>query len=52
MSEIQELTATRRKVSELQTLKSEVTGLEARLSYSKRDHDNTVCVIVMICDVI
>jgi structural maintenance of chromosome 1 len=41
IEEIQGLVAVRRKMSELQTLKSEVNGLESRLNYSKKDRENT-----------
>ena len=42
LEEIKEVTARRRKEPELQTMASQINGLETRLRYSKKDRDTTV----------
>lgn len=42
LEEIKEVTAKRRKEPELQAMASQISGLETRLRYSKKDRDTTV----------
>ena len=39
----------KRKEPELQNLQSQISGLDTRLKYSKRDREATVCVCVCVC---
>ena len=44
--ELKEQMKKKRKESELNTLRSQITGLETRLKYSVIDRDNTVSVLI------
>ena len=46
VKEIKDLNTERRKDSNLQDMKSQITGLEARLKYTKRDKETIVCFLL------
>lgn len=46
VTEVKDLTAERRKESALQDLKSQISGLESRLKYTRRDKETIVKFVV------
>ena len=49
LDELKEVSQVRRKEPELQNLQSQISGLETRLKYSKRDKEVTVSMCVCVC---
>lgn len=47
LDEVKEVSQVRRKEPELQNLQSQISGLETRLKYSKRDREVTVSLCVV-----
>lgn len=43
--ELKEQMKQKRKESELNTIRSQIKGLETRIKYSQTDRDNMVCII-------
>ena len=50
--ELKEMSKKKRKESELNTIRSQIKGLETRLKYSITDRDNTVCVVTLMSVII
>ena len=47
-NELKEMSKKKRKESELNTIRSQIKGLETRLKYSQTDRDNIVSYVIVI----